>query len=84
VSKPRIVCCSLCAQQRGYGGRVFGEPVCASCQMRVRRAPRICPGCDGLKVVTIGDGAIIGAGAAVTKDIPANVIVAGVPPNSSA
>lgn len=29
--------------------------------------------------VTIGDGAIVAAGAAVTKDVPSNVIVAGVP-----
>lgn len=29
--------------------------------------------------VTIGDGAIVGAGAIVTKDVPANAIVAGVP-----
>lgn len=29
--------------------------------------------------VTIGDGAIVGAGSVVTKDVPANTIVAGAP-----
>ena len=29
--------------------------------------------------VTIGDGAVVAAGAVVTKDVPSNVVVAGVP-----
>lgn len=33
----------------------------------------VCPG------VTIGDGAIVAAGAAVTKDVPSDGIVGGVP-----
>ena len=32
-----------------------------------------------LKGVTIGDGAIVAAGAVVTKDVPPKCIVAGVP-----
>lgn len=32
-----------------------------------------------MKGVTIGDGAVIGAGSVVTKDVPENAIVAGNP-----
>lgn len=36
-------------------------------------------GCTVLAGVTIGDNTVIGAGSVVTRDIPANVIAAGVP-----
>lgn len=36
-------------------------------------------GCVVLPGVTIGDGAVVAAGAVVSKDVPANAIVAGVP-----
>jgi acetyltransferase-like isoleucine patch superfamily enzyme len=39
----------------------------------------ICAKATILKGITIGDGAIIGANAVVTKDVPANAIVAGNP-----
>ena len=32
-----------------------------------------------LQGVTIGDNAVVAAGAVVTKDVPANVVVGGVP-----
>jgi acetyltransferase-like isoleucine patch superfamily enzyme len=38
-----------------------------------RSAVTVVPG------VTIGDAAIVGAGAVVTQDVPANAIVAGIP-----
>ena len=41
--------------------------------MCIRDSATIVPG------VTVGNGAIIAAGAVVTKDVPENVIVGGVP-----
>lgn len=55
---------------------------------KVRRAPIVVGrqafiglGATVLPGVTIGDGAIVAAGAVVTKDVPAHVVVAGVPAN---
>jgi acetyltransferase-like isoleucine patch superfamily enzyme len=45
----------------------------------VRRGASIGSGSTILARVTIGEGAIIGAGSVVTKDVPANAIVAGNP-----
>lgn len=39
----------------------------------------IAPRCTILKGVTIGDNAVVATGSVVTKDVPANTLVAGVP-----
>ena len=48
-------------------------------ETRVKTRASIGSGAVILGGVTIGEGAIIGAGAVVTKDEPANTVVAGVP-----
>jgi acetyltransferase-like isoleucine patch superfamily enzyme len=45
----------------------------------VKRSASIGSGSTILANVTIGEGAIIGAGSVVTKDVPANVVAAGNP-----
>ena len=45
----------------------------------VKKGASIGSGCTVLANVTIGEGAIIGAGSVVTKDVPPNAIVAGNP-----
>ncbi len=47
--------------------------------IRIGRNVWIGRGCCILKGVTIGDGAVVAANSVVTKDVPANTIVGGVP-----
>ncbi len=54
-------------------GACYAKPVKIGNNVWVGAGVHITPG------VTIGDNTIIGAGSVVTKDIPANVIAAGVP-----
>ena len=45
----------------------------------VKRGASIGSGCTILSKVTVGENAIVGAGSVVTKDVPANAILAGNP-----
>jgi len=47
--------------------------------VRVKKYAHIGIGASVIQTVTIGENAIVGAGAVVTKDVPDNAIVAGVP-----
>ena len=60
------------AQQRN-SGMEFAAPVTIGNNVWIGGGTQICPG------VTIGDNTVIGAGSVVTKDIPSNVVAAGVP-----
>lgn len=54
-------------------GLEFGKPVVIESDVWIGGGAIVCPG------VTIGRGSVIGAGAVVTKDIPAGVFAAGNP-----
>lgn len=58
------------ARRSGYE---YGRPITIGDDVWIGAHSVICPG------VTIGSGAVIGAGSVVTRDIPANVVAAGNP-----
>lgn len=62
----------LSAKLRAAGDE-HAAPIIIGNNVWIGASATVCPG------VTIGDGAVIGAGAVVVKDVPANVVVAGVP-----
>ena len=53
--------------------QIIGKSVKIGRNVWIGSNATICPG------VTIGDGAVVAAGAVVTKNVPANVVVGGVP-----
>ncbi len=61
------------------GGALQTEADWAVVPTRVKRGASIGSGAVILAGVTIGEGAMVGAGAVVTKDVPANTVVKGVP-----
>jgi acetyltransferase-like isoleucine patch superfamily enzyme len=61
------------------GGALQTEADWAVVPTRVKRGASIGSGAVILAGVTIGENALVGAGAVVTKDVPANAIVKGVP-----
>ncbi len=61
------------------GGALQSEADWQCIPTRVRKGASIGSGAVILCGVTIGENALIGAGAVVTKDVPDNAVVAGVP-----
>ncbi|MFO0891115.1 MAG: hypothetical protein U0790_18470 [Isosphaeraceae bacterium] len=61
------------------GGRPQTEADWEVVTTRVARGASIGSGAVILGGVTIGAGALVGAGAVVTRDVPPNAVVAGVP-----
>ena len=61
------------------GGELQTEADWSVVPTRVCRGASIGSGAVILAGVTIGEGALVGAGAVITKDVPPNTVVAGVP-----
>jgi len=66
-------------QHRYVAGATIRSQTCDARPIRIGRDVWLGANAVVLAGVTIGDGAVIGAGAVVTRDVPANAVVAGVP-----
>jgi acetyltransferase-like isoleucine patch superfamily enzyme len=56
-----------------------GRSQITTAPIRISRGAWIAAGATVLQGVTVGDDAVVAAGAVVTKDVPAPTLVAGVP-----
>ena len=54
-------------------GQIFAAPI------TIERGVWLCAGATVLHGVTVGEDSVVAAGAVVTRDVPASVVVAGVP-----
>jgi len=61
------------AWDKRRAGQEYGKPITIGDDVWIGGSAVICPG------VTVGEKSVIGAGAVVTKDVPAGVVVAGNP-----
>ncbi len=61
------------------GGALQSEADWSVVPTRIKRGASIGSGAVILAGITVGEGALVGAGAVVTKDVPAHMIVKGVP-----
>lgn len=66
-------------QDTDFHRSVSSDDIDYSSQIIIEDFVWICPKATILKGVTIGEGSIVAAGAVVTKDVPPNCLVAGVP-----
>lgn len=64
---------SLDARERNFSGTELGRPITIGHRVWLGAGAIVCPG------ISIGDGAVIGTGSVVTRDIPPGVFAAGNP-----